>query len=269
MKDFFEIAIEYLFFVPATLARMFYMGLRTRSGLVPKHSFDPEKLRPLEYICEPDPRNAMLVLCDLENKSSSPLSIDYFHKKMASFALNPAVPMEIAIQFETAKNLYLYSWYIYRFYSVAEQHSLFCLEYALRERLSVEIHSGKIKPQQVRLHYLFKYAIDHGLVKNEGYSAWQNRGAINSLRRVQAERTREAIEKNMTSGCFTLNESDIQVTEEDMHWDYIGDLLKMLPKIRNEYAHGSPMLHNWSAPTIEIVCETINQLFVPTTEAPI
>jgi len=47
-----------------------------------------------------------------------------------------------------------------------------------------EIRTGKIKGKRPTLRPLLKYAVDHGLVKNEGFSAWQNRGEIRSRSRL-------------------------------------------------------------------------------------
>ncbi len=79
---------------------------------------------------------------------------------------------------------YLYAWFAYRFYPVAEYQGIACLELALRERLKEEIRTGKIKGKRPTLRPLLKYAVDHGLVKNEGFSAWQNRGEIRSRSRL-------------------------------------------------------------------------------------
>ena len=99
--------------------------------------------------------------------------------------LHAGVPREIVLQFETARNVYLYAWFVYRFYPVAEHQSLACLELALRERLKEEIRTGKIKGKRPTLYPLLKYAVEHELVRNEGFSAWQNRGEIRSRARVE------------------------------------------------------------------------------------
>jgi hypothetical protein len=102
---------------------------------------------------------------------------------------------------------------------------LACLELALRERLKEEIRTGKVKGKRPALRLLLKYAVDNRLVRNEGFSAWQNRGAINSRARVEMEKIREASEKNLTE--ITWDESDIQITAEDLDWDDV----KMLPEL--------------------------------------
>ena len=158
--------------------------------------FDPERLRPAEYVCEPDPRSTMFVKIDRTNGTSRDIELADHHEGISKYVLHAGVPEEIVVQFETARNVYLYAWFIYRFYAVAEHQSLACLELALRERLKAEIKAGKIKRGRPTLHPLLQYAIGHGLLKNEGFSAWRNRGEIRSRSRVEMEKIREATEKN-------------------------------------------------------------------------
>ncbi len=171
-----------------------------------EQKFDLERLRPAEYVCEPDPRSTMFVMIDRTNGTSRPIELADHHELISAYALHAGVPQEIVLQFETARNVYLYAWFVYRFYPVAEHQSLACLELALRERLKEEIRTGKIKSERPTLRPLLKYAVDHGLVKNEGFSAWQNHSEINSRHRVEMEKLREASEKNLTE--ITWDESD-------------------------------------------------------------
>ena len=224
-------------------------------------NFDPEKLRPAEYVCEPDPRSTMFVGLDLTNGTSHAIELADHHEQISGYVLHAGVPEDIVLQFETARNVYLYSWFVYRFYPVAEHQSLACLELALRERLKEEIRTGKIKGKRPTLRPLLNYAIEHGLVKNEGFATWRNRGEINSRQRVRMEKFREMSEKKLTE--MTWDESDIKITAEDLDWDYVKMLPDMLPMLRNDYAHGSTELNNWALRSIQIVCEIINQLYEP------
>jgi len=221
--------------------------------------FDPERLRPAEYVCEPDPRNTMYVRVDRTNGTSRPIELADHHEQISGYALHAGVPQEIVDQFETARNVYLFAWFVYRFYPVAEHHSLACLELALRKRLEEEIRTGKFKEKRPMLRALLKYAVEQGLVKNEGFATWRNRGAINSRHRVEMEKIREMSEKNLTE--MAWDESDVQVTEEDLSWDYVNMLVNTLPKLRNESAHGSTNLHDQALWIIQIVCEIINQVY--------
>jgi hypothetical protein len=226
-----------------------------------EQKYDVEGLRPAEHVCEPDSRNTMFVRIDRTNGTSRPMELADHHELISAHVLHAGVPREIVLQFETARNVYLYAWFVYRFYPVAEHQCLACLELALRERLKEEIRTGKIKGKRPALRLLLKYAVDNGLVRNEGFSAWQNRGEIRSRARVEMEKFREASEKNLTE--FTWDESDIQITAEDLDWDYVKMLPDLLPMLRNDYAHGSTELHNWALRSFQIVSEIMNQLYQP------
>jgi hypothetical protein len=224
-----------------------------------EQKYDLEGLRPPEYMCEPDPRSTMFVWIDRTNGTSRPIELADHHEQISAFALHGGVPQEIVLQYKTARNVYLYAWFVYRFYPVAEHQALACLELALRERLKEEIRTGKIKGKRPTLRPLLDYAVAHGLVKNEGFSQWQNRGVIRSRARVEMEKIREASEKGLDE--ITWDESDIQITAEDLDWDYVKMLPALLPMVRNDYAHGSTELHNWALRSFQIVSEVINQLY--------
>lgn len=57
------------------------------------------------------------------------------HAFLSTLALDEAVPEHVRTHFETAKNVLLYSWCVYRFHMVAELYALSTLEFAFRERL--------------------------------------------------------------------------------------------------------------------------------------
>ena len=190
---------------------------------MPGHEFDPEKLRPAEYLHEPDPRNALTACCDMRTGFTRQLQAKDLHDAVAGFSLDPAVPEDITQHFETVKNLFLYSWFVYRFQPVAELQSLACLEYALRNRLENEIQTGKFNEKRPGLQKLLRYAIDNQLVKNEGFDRW--------------------------------------VRSRDPEWDLLASLEKALPRIRNDYAHGTYNLAPTALGIIELVHEIINQLF--------
>ncbi|HET6177535.1 MAG TPA: hypothetical protein VFE61_11425 [Candidatus Sulfotelmatobacter sp.] len=103
---------------------------------------------------------------------------------------------------------------------------------------------------------MLDYAVAQGLVRNEGFSQWQNRGVIRSRARVEMEKIREASEKGLDE--ITWGESDIQITAEDLDWDYVKMLPELLPMVRNDYAHGSTTeLHNWALRSFQVVSEII------------
>ena len=224
-------------------------------------NFDPERLRPPAYVFQPDPRNTMWVRIDIASGTSRPFELTDHHQEIAALALHEGVPKEIAIQFETVRNLFLYAWFIYRFYPVSEHHSLACLELALRDRLKDDISQGRVQCQGKRpmLQALLKHAVDCGIVKNEGFERWRNRGLINARARVEMEQIREMSERNLSQ--MVWDDSAIEIKPEDLDWDYANVLVDTLSQIRNDYAHGSTNLHHLALETIRVVREIINQLY--------
>lgn len=185
--------------------------------------FDAERLRPAEFLTEPDPRNALIVRIDQAAGTSRPLTAADLHEMVSGVALSAAVPENIAQHFETVKNLFLYSWFIYRFQPVAELQSLACLEFALRERFAVEIMTGVIDKRSAMLRGLLTFAVENGAVRNEGFSGWTQAG--------------------------------------DPEQKFAESLAKALPQIRNNWAHGSDDLLPSARTVIRLVAEIINQLF--------
>jgi hypothetical protein len=226
-----------------------------------EQSFDPEKLRPVAFVCEPDPRSTAFARIDPTTGTARKIELSDYHEALAPLALHAGVPEDIIQQFETARNLYLYAWFIYRFYIVAEHQGLACLELALRDRLKAEISAGKIhyRGKKPSLRPLLEYAVQQGLVKNEGFEIWRNRGVVRSRERVEMEKLREMTEKKLDE--ITWDDSDIEVTAEDLDWDFVSGLVDFLPKLRNRRAHGSTELHNSTLNSIRTVCEIINQLY--------
>ncbi len=51
---------------------------------------------------------------------------------------SPYIPTEILVQIETVKNLFLYSWFVYRFGIVAKNQMLNVMELALRKKFEIE-----------------------------------------------------------------------------------------------------------------------------------
>ncbi|MHB1237830.1 MAG: hypothetical protein ACYCY7_09730 [Gallionella sp.] len=204
-----------------------------------------ELIRTPERVCEPDPRTQRV--------------IEDQYETIASFKLNESVPEGVVIHFETAKNLYLYAWFVYRFYSVAEHYVLATLEFALRERFPDLVNEQAAK-RGLGLKRLLKYAIENGYLKNELFST-RERWA---WKRAEMRHSIEMSQKLMASGLDKIeySDSDVMVTQEDLDSDWLGVFQETIPEIRNIHAHGSG--HLYPAPvrhTFEMVSEIINQLY--------
>jgi hypothetical protein len=192
--------------------------------------FDAEKLRPAEFITEPDPRNALIVRIDTVAGTSRPLTAADLHEMVSYLSLGATVPEKVVQHFETVKNVFLYSWFIYRFQPVAELQSLACLEFALRERFANEIITGTIDKRNAMLRGLLTFAVRNGAIKSEGFSSWSH--------------------------------------ASDPEGKFAESLATTLPEIRNNWAHGSDELLPSAQTIIALVAEIINQLFPPPSLAP-
>ena len=219
----------------------------------------PDFLRFPEIVCEPDPRNAGLSV--LEEGVFRDKTIKNQHAAVAALFLHEKVPNEIRIQFETSKNLYLYSWFVYRFYPVTLQHAYTCLEYALRERFEAEmIEKGERKQEfGPGLKRLLSYAVENEYLRDENFKVWrrltENRARYRTINEQFTEMDRLGVRE------MAFEESKIEIKDVDRGHDYLGVLLETIPWLRNHYAHGSNSLHNQVLGLLDVVAEVINQIF--------
>lgn len=223
--------------------------------------FDPEKLRPAQYAFTPDPRTLAFKRINFETREERFLTIDDYHKNVEPYELHEGVPENVRIHFDTARNIYLYAWLVYRFYPVAEHHAYISIEYALREKIGEECGAHPDYPgKKPTLKPLLRYAIDHELLKNENFEAYRSRGEIRSRQRYEMEKRQEMQDKGLSE--ITLDYSEVEITEEDLaDYDYLEVILEAIPNLRNDYSHGSSTLHNHAINGIKIAWEIISQLY--------
>jgi hypothetical protein len=216
-----------------------------------------ESLRSPDAAAEPDPRTTMFAGQTLP-------SLAVHHRDIEAIQLTIGVPEAVAIQFETARNLYLYAWHVYRFFPVAQSQALFSLELGLRARLPDRLPEPYQRPwqRQPMLAGLLGYAIDQGLVRNEGFRRWHQAAEGRARQRRSMEIFQAMIDQQL--GSVEIDEEEaINITPDDQSWDLVKILRKSLPGLRNELAHGSSMLTNQVLGTIELVAEILSQIYVP------
>ncbi len=190
-----------------------------------------EKLKKLEEMLEPDERQKHFAVINREDGESRPLALDDIYHSAASIKLHDGVPEEIRSHFATAQNLLVYSWFFYPFNVTAEFLAFVTLERALRNRFK----SKKETP----LKELVKRAVTEGLVRDEGFSHIQDRVELDSPFDEGFETFPQQVKK------------------------YVDILTESIPSLRNELAHGSPMLHPGGGFSVRLCAEFINQLFRP------
>ena len=203
---------------------------------------------------------------DQRNFHFSVTSIEVLYAQISQCSLNAIVPEDIRVQFDTARNLFLHSFYVYRFYVVAESQVLTTLELALRECIghkTLAVFQKKLKANGVHftkgLRLYLEYLAQHQLIRNEDFPRWHRRN-----RMAAEDAYRDKIFKLMDEQGleeYELDESEIDESAFDVEWDYVKVLCETLPKIRNIHSHGSTMLHNRVSLSFVNVSIIINKMY--------
>ena len=188
-----------------------------------------EELKNYKNIELPDERQKNFSVFDRISGQDRPLSLHDIYQDVSDIKLHDNVPEIIRSHFATAQNLLLYSWFFYPFNVTAELLAYITVEFALKERFNTE------KKQSFKC--LVKLAIKSGLVKDEGFSHIYVRPELDGYMK----------QKVNSASLETKSYSEI--------------LIKNIPFLRNELAHGSRTLHPNGVTTVRICSEFINQLF--------
>jgi hypothetical protein len=181
----------------------------------------------------PDPRNKYF---GIKNFSE-------FRRSITKLALTSNQHEDVAIAFNTARNLFLYSWYVYRFFPVSELQALASLEFALR-RVAKQHHK-----KTRNLGPLLSLAISENWISEKNILQFQR---LKSLRE-----TATGLFMDLP---YTLEASDPLPIPE--YPNYLDVLKKVLPELRNIYAHGDSVLKQPASAylTLEICRDLIDQL---------
>jgi hypothetical protein len=95
------------------------------------------------------------------------MTIGDLHSMVQGIVLADTVPAAIREQFDTARNVFAYAWFIYEFTMLAEQHCYFVLEMALRQRLNPGAMANTTKSPG--LAKLLKTATARGFLRREDF----------------------------------------------------------------------------------------------------
>lgn len=203
--------------------------------------FDP--LKSYAEIYSPDDRWRSLVRFDPAIGNFRPSTLAERHAEVAAICLNESVPTDIREHFETAKNLLLYAWFVYRFVPVAELHARASTEMALRERARI----AGLLPKRPNLGNLMSLAVAQQWLIDEGFSVYRQRREL-----VEADRE---MYRQMGSHQTDPVDEDAQ--------SFVKILVKSMPALRNDLAHGSRSVYPSSFGTLNLCADLINQLFPP------
>lgn len=208
-----------------------------------------DALRSAEHACLADERSASFTVLNDLTGESRPRGLADAHAELAGLVLDDGVPFGVRVQFETAKNLLLYSWFCYRFMQAAELHAIGAVEMALRRRFEVR-DDLRDAPGLARM---LSDALAAGWIRDDGFRH------VERLRTSRPEPVRQVWVDHEG-----VHLGDIIVPEVAGVSGYAGMLARELPRHRNALAHGSEWLHPSSAYLVlELCCDIINQLSMP------
>ena len=94
-----------------------------------------ETLKTLGAILTPDARQEAFVKVDRETGDFVPLGVADYHQYVSEIILNNEIPSAIRSYIETIKNVYLYGWFVYPFFTLAGFLAYTAIEMGLREKL--------------------------------------------------------------------------------------------------------------------------------------
>lgn len=121
-------------------------------------------LKQPDEIFDPDPRSTSFVKLDAVGQHSK--TIGDHHRQIAAVRMTDRVPEEIRAEFDTARNLYLYSWYVYDFTVPATLYAHALIEKTVKEKCS---RSGLAPPKHAGLKKLLKLSICRGWLTNAAF----------------------------------------------------------------------------------------------------
>ena len=200
-----------------------------------------EHFRELREISEADERHAPWVIRDRTSDDHyRQKTLDDHYYAIAAIELVENAPELVQNVFTTARHLLLYSWYVYPFIVVAELQAYASLEFALKWRIVGEAPNV----DRWGLRKCMEHAIEQGWLRDEGVR--------------EAAETRAAHVDFLES--FGLADKERKLDESDPQ-AYGKLLADSFTHLRNELAHGSPMLWPGGYVTLNLVARLINQLY--------
>src|SRR6266404_6682910 len=97
-----------------------------------------DALKSVAAMFEPDARQLNWWIRNEDDGSARPMTLEDHHANISQVTLSDSVPEDVRQHMETAKNLALFSWYVYRFIPVAELQAYNAFEWSLRIRFAID-----------------------------------------------------------------------------------------------------------------------------------
>jgi hypothetical protein len=126
-------------------------------------------LKPSNALLESDARFRGHVFQSAETGDVRPMCMDDLRRMVAAIELDESVPATIRDEFDVARNAFVYSWFVYEFATLAEQHCFAVLEMALRSRADPAALPNTTRSPG--LAKLLKAAVKAGWLRREDFMA--------------------------------------------------------------------------------------------------
>lgn len=177
-----------------------------------------QPFKQLDEIFDPDVRSTWFVRRDAAG--THPKTLENHHADIAAIQLSDAILERIRDEFDTVRNLYLYSWYVYDFTVPTTLYAFALIEKTIKEKCRLSSLSLKNVKGLVKL---LRLSIDQGWLRNSDFP-------------FALELTREEmIPAANDSELPTLRSSPVY---SPFDTDYCEHLAETLPPVRNISAHG-------------------------------
>jgi transcriptional regulator with XRE-family HTH domain len=196
-----------------------------------------EQLKTLAEVSMPDSRRLGWSIRNHATGEIRPLQFSDHYRAIEGITLDEAVPESIRTLFNTARNVLLYSWQVYRFTVVAELQAYATLEYALRERMGIGGNSDG-----PGLAKLLKRAARERLLSDDTFATLRSHPQWPVF----------------TGNSFIDANADRQVVEARGH---VAILSEALPMLRNTLAHGSSSVWPDALATFRLIAVAINWMY--------
>ncbi|MBZ5571987.1 MAG: hypothetical protein LAO09_08915 [Acidobacteriia bacterium] len=124
-----------------------------------------EPVKPRDQFFESDIRLSGFVLVDTTTGAMRDATIDDHYHDLDGLDLNASVPEPVVSYINVVKNLYLYGWLCYPFFTVCQTHAAMAVEMALR----LKMPNATGMEDKRTLKPLLQRAIAKGLIQDAGF----------------------------------------------------------------------------------------------------
>jgi hypothetical protein len=175
------------------------------------------------------------------------------HARLSDIKLSNALPEDVLRQFETARNLMLYAWFVFEFQTIAELQGYATLELALRTRFpdakrAIRKKSGEVVLTPLTLGPLLQLAVKRRAIAPEKLVTYEQAKSVKAFRAKMGPNP---------TGTFPSPK------------EWLSERIRTFPILRNRLAHGRPSLDLFgSLRHLEICADLVNALFPSASTAP-